>query len=129
MESVSLAEIPNNCWQRVETSDATLQTKASRTIRVDPSRLAQLFENLMQNAIKHTNQDVTVTVGELKRGFYVEDDDSGIPDDSRDDVFEAGHTTTAEGTGPGFSIVKEVAEAHGWEISIAEGLRAGHVSR
>jgi signal transduction histidine kinase len=124
-ESVSLTEVPKNCWQNVETGDATLQTKASRTIRADPSRLAQLFENLMRNAIEHTNQDVTVTVGELADGFYVEDNGSGIPEDSRDDVFEAGHTTADEGTRFGLSIVKEVAEAHGWDISITEGSEGG----
>jgi PAS domain S-box-containing protein len=125
MESVSLAEMPSDCWQSVETGDATLQTKANRTIRADPSRLAQLFENLIRNAVEHTNQDVTVTVGEFEDGFYVEDDGSGIPEDSRDDVLEAGHTTTDEGTGFGLSIVKEVTEAHGWEISIKEGPEGG----
>jgi signal transduction histidine kinase len=40
-------------------------------------------------------------------------------------VFEAGHTTTDGGTGFGLSIVKEVAEAHGWEVSIAEGSEGG----
>jgi signal transduction histidine kinase len=79
----------------------------------------------MRNAVEHTSQDVTVTVGELEEGFYVEDDGSGIPEDSRDDVFDAGHTTTDEGTGFGLSIVKEVAEAHGWEVSIAEGSEGG----
>ncbi len=125
MESVSLAELPNNCWQSVETGDATLHVEASRTIQADPSRISQLFENLMRNAVEHTNQDVTVTVGELEGGFYVKDDGSGIPEDSRDDVFEAGHTTTDGGTGFGLSIVKEVAEAHGWEVSIAEGSEGG----
>jgi signal transduction histidine kinase len=79
----------------------------------------------MRNAIEHTSQNVTVTVGEVKNGFYIEDDGSGIPEDSRDDVFDAGHTTTDEGTGFGLSIVKGVAEAHGWEISITEGSEGG----
>jgi signal transduction histidine kinase len=125
MESVSLAELPNNCWQSVETGDATLQTKTSRTIQADPGRLAQLLENLMRNAVEHTSLSVTVTVGELEGGFYVEDDGSGIPEDSRNDVFDAGHTTIEEGTGFGLSIVKEVAEAHGWEITITEGSEGG----
>jgi signal transduction histidine kinase len=125
MESVSLAELPNNCWQNVETGDATLQTKANRTIRADPNRLAQLFENLMRNAVEHTSQDVTVTIGELDDGFYVEDDGSGIPEDSRDDAFEAEYTTADEGTGFGLSIVKEVADAHGWDITITEGSEGG----
>ena len=125
MESISLAEMSNNCWQSVETGDATLQMKTSRTIQADPSRLAQLFENLMRNAVEHTRQDITVTIGGIKDGFYVEDDGPGIPEDRRDNVFDAGHTTTDEGTGFGLSIVKEVAEAHGWDISIAEGSEGG----
>jgi Signal transduction histidine kinase len=124
-ELVSLSELSNNCWQSVETGDATLQMKATRTVRADPSRLAQLFENLMRNAIEHTSQDVTVTVGEVEDGFYVEDDGSGIPEERRNDVFEAGYTTTEDGTGFGLSIVKEVAEAHGWDISITEGSEGG----
>ena len=124
-ESVSLAELSNNCWQGVETGDATLQTNLNCTIRADPSRLAQLFENLMRNAIEHTSQGVTVTVGEVEGGFYIEDDGSGIPEDSREDVFQAGYTTTDEGTGFGLSIVKEVAEAHEWDISVTEGAEGG----
>jgi PAS domain S-box-containing protein len=124
-ESVSLAELSENCWQSVETGNVTLHVEASRTIKADPSRLAQLFENLMRNAVEHTSQDVTVTVGESEGGFYVADDGSGIPEDSRDDVFEAGYTTTDEGTGFGLSIVNQVVEAHGWDICITEGSEGG----
>ena len=124
-ESVSLASVPRKCWQSVETGDATLEAKTSRTIQADPSRLAQLFENLMRNAVEHTSQDVTVTIGELEDGFYVEDDGSGIPKDSRDSVLEAGYTTTDDGTGFGLSIVQEVVEAHGWDIYVTEGTEGG----
>jgi Signal transduction histidine kinase len=118
MESISLTECPKDHWQSVETGDATLQTKTNRTIRANPTRLAQLFKRLMRNAVEHTSQDVTVTVGELEGGFYVEDDGSGIPDfyDNRDDVSEAWHS---------LPIVKNAAEDHGWEISIIEGSEGG----
>ncbi len=125
IESVSLAEAAINCWQSVETGDATLQTNASRTIRADPSRLAQLFENLMRNAVRHADRNVTVTVGDSADGFYVSDDGDGIPDDERDDVFETGYTSTDDGTGFGLSIVNGVAEAHGWDISITTGSEGG----
>jgi signal transduction histidine kinase len=134
VESVNLAELSQNCWQNVETGDATLRIETSRTIQADPCRLAQLLENLMRNAIEHTrtqgknkteDEDVTITVGELADGFYVADDGSGIPIDERDDVFEAGYTTSEQGTGFGLSIVKQVVEAHGWEISITESAEGG----
>ena len=124
-EPVSLAELSKDCWQNVETTDATVDTKTDNTIRADRSRLAQLFENLMRNAIEHTNHDVTITVGDLEDGLYIEDDGSGIPEEDRDDVLEAGYTTAEEGTGFGLSIVNQVVEAHGWDICITEGSESG----
>ncbi|ERG92256.1 MAG: histidine kinase-, DNA gyrase B-, and HSP90-like ATPase [Haloquadratum walsbyi J07HQW1] len=68
---------------------------------------------------------MTITIGELADGFYLADDGSGIPEDKRDNVFEAGYTTTEQGTGFGLSIVKQVVEAHDWEISITESAEGG----
>ena len=53
-------------------------------------------------------------------GFYVADDGPGIPENKRDEIFEAGYTTGEEGTGLGLAIVRSIVEAHGWEISAAE---------
>ena len=53
-------------------------------------------------------------------GFYIEDDGPGIPEDRQDSVFTAGYSTSDDGTGFGLSIVKRVAEAHGWEIRVTE---------
>lgn len=39
-----------------------------------------LFENLYRNAVEHGGSEVTVTVGTLKDGFYIEDDGVGVPD-------------------------------------------------
>jgi signal transduction histidine kinase len=89
----------------------------------------------MRNAIEHArnqaddnvdkSENVTITVGELADGFYVADDGNGIPESEQDDVFEAGYTTTEQGTGFGLSIVEQVVEAHGWEISITESAEGG----
>jgi len=68
---------------------------------------------------------VTVTVGELPNGFYIEDTGPGIPEEAREDVFVAGYSTNEKGTGFGLSIAKRVAEAHGWEISVTEGSEGG----
>ena len=56
----------------------------------------------------------------LEDGFYVEDDGPGIPEENRTDIFDSGYSTTGEGTGFGLSIVKRVAEAHGWDITVTE---------
>ncbi|MFB6281067.1 MAG: PAS domain S-box protein, partial [Haloferacaceae archaeon] len=117
-EPVPLAECSEAGWRTVETADATLVTDADRTLTADRNKLQQLLENLYRNAVEHGGEDVTVTVGELEDGFYVEDDGSGIPERARDEVFDAGYSTSDEGSGFGLSIVKQVVDAHGWEIRV-----------
>ena len=124
-EPVNLADLLQNCWQNVETTDATIQLNSSGTVQADRGRLAQVFENLMRNAIEHTEQTVTVTIGEFEDGFYIEDDGDGIPEDERDDVFAPGYTTTDDGTGFGLSIVSDIVEAHGWEIRLTDSADGG----
>ena len=77
------------------------------------------------DAIEHGDKTVTVSVGELDTGFYVADNGPGIPADEREDVFEAGHSTTTDGTGLGLSIVKQVVDAHGWQIRVTDSTDGG----
>jgi PAS domain S-box-containing protein len=58
-------------------------------------------------------------------GFYVADDGSGIPPDVRENVFDYGFTTDERGTGLGLSIVADVAEAHGWTVTVGESEDGG----
>jgi signal transduction histidine kinase len=44
-----------------------------------------------------------------------------VPTGKREDVFEAGYSTTKDGTGFGLNIVEEIADAHGWDIRVTEG--------
>ncbi len=104
-----------------------------------------MFENLFRNSVEHgstssrTESDdsvehgrcadgaapVTVSVGTTDDGFYVADDGVGIPPEERDDVFERGYTTSDTGTGFGLAIVVEVAQAHGWSVSVTESEDGG----
>ena len=124
-EAVDLASLVGNCWQNVETADATLVAEVDRTVQADRSRLKQVFENLYRNGVTHGGSDVTVTIGELEDGFYVADDGPGIPPDERAAVFESGYSTSTEGTGFGLSIVVEIVEAHGWRISATRSTSGG----
>jgi PAS domain S-box-containing protein len=125
IEAVGLETLTEDCWRNVSTGEATVSVEIDRTIRADQSRLQQLLENLYRNAIEHGGDDVTVTVGGLPDGFYIEDDGPGIPTDERDDVFDAGYSTTEDGTGFGLSIVEGIADAHGWDIRVTEGSDGG----
>lgn len=124
-EPVDVSSIVNGCWATVDTKDATIAIEIDRTIQADESRLQQVFENLFRNAVEHGGEDVTVTVGELDDGFYVEDDGPGIPAADREQIFEAGYSTSTEGTGFGLSIVKEIVEAHDWDIRLRDGTDGG----
>lgn len=124
-EPIDLAELSENCWRNVETADATLRTPIDRKVWADRSRLAQLLENLIRNGVEHGGEDVVITVGELSDGFLIEDDGSGISKAKRDEVFDAGYSTAEDGTGFGLRIVKQVADAHGWEIGLTDGTDSG----
>jgi len=68
---------------------------------------------------------VTVRVGSLSDGFYVEDDGVGIPAEQRESVFEAGWSTDSDGTGFGLAIVKQIARAMGWKVSVTASDEGG----
>ena len=63
---------------------------------------------------------MTIRIGSLTDGFFIEDDGPGIPPEKRDQVFESGYSTAVEGTGFGLSIVQHVVESHGWTIQVTE---------
>lgn len=147
---VDLRDVVTASWGTVETGDATLAVEIEARVRADESRLRQLFENLFRNAIEHGTGDtsrvdesdavrsesagidihgspLSLTVGSLAGGdgFYVEDDGVGIPADEQDCVFEGGYSTDTDGTGFGLTIVREVANAHGWSITATTGDSGG----
>jgi PAS domain S-box-containing protein len=109
-----------DCWQNVATNEATLRVESDATIVADERRLQQLLENLVRNAVEHGGSNVTVTVGDLENGFFLEDDGAGIPSEDRDRVFETGFSTSETGSGLGLTIVSEVVEAHDWTIDLGE---------
>ncbi|NHN64834.1 response regulator [Haloarcula sp. JP-Z28] len=140
METVALATAARDCWEVVETGDATLVVDTDRKVQADMTRLKQLLENLLRNAIEHSAADsrsqssetdkhgspgVTVTISEIPGGFAVSDDGTGIPEADREAVFESGYSTTTDGTGFGLSIISQIAAAHGWTVTLTESDAGG----
>ncbi|MDB2287207.1 HAMP domain-containing histidine kinase, partial [Halorubrum sp. ASP1] len=125
-ESVSLTNLVGKCWATVDTGEAAIEIVDEMTLQADPDRLRHVFENLFRNAVEHGGSDVTVRVGcHNELGIYVEDNGPGIPVEKRDEVFEPGHSSAQGGTGFGLTIVKRIVEAHGWELSVADGTDGG----
>ena len=118
-----LEHIVVDAWQNVQTNGATLDSHLDEfTVEGDPNRLLNVFENFFGNAVEHNDSPVGIRVGPLDSGdgFYVEDDGSGIPDDERETVFRHGYTTETDGTGFGLSIVRDIVNAHGWQVITTE---------
>ena len=124
---ICLADVVEDCWQNVETDGASLAVETTRVVEGDQSRVKQLLENLIRNAVEHGGSDVTITIGDLgdHPGFFVEDDGQGIPEVDREHVFEVGYSTSENGTGFGLSIVSDIAEGHGWTVRATDGADGG----
>lgn len=101
VEAIDLAETVSECWQTIPTADTTLVTDTEQTIQADASRLRQVVENLIRNAVEYGIADVPVTICELEDGFYVAADGPGISEDVGEQVFESEDSTNGEGLGLG----------------------------
>lgn len=124
-EPVPLAEIAANAWANTNTGAAELEVKTDIQIRMNATHLRHLLENLFRNAIEHSTSPVTVRVGSIDDGFYVEDTGPGIPESERDRVVEAGYSTNPSGIGMGLTFVTELADAYDWEYTITESSEGG----
>jgi PAS domain S-box-containing protein len=125
IEPVDLSDVVEACWNNAEDATASLVVETTSVIQANRIQLTQLCENLLRNAVEHSDAGVTVVVGELEDGFYIEDDGPGIPPGSREQVFEWGYSTSEVGTGIGLAIVSQIAEAHGWQIRVTDGPLGG----
>lgn len=122
---IDIGAIANQSWNHVDTGSADLHIADSQLIRADENRLVQLYENLFRNAIEHGGDAVTITVGTLDNGFYLADDGPGLSGEEQDNLFEIGYSTKPSGTGFGLAIVKEIVDAHDWEISVTTSAAGG----
>ncbi|WP_435095898.1 PAS domain S-box protein [Halarchaeum sp. P4] len=123
-EPVALEDVVRAAWRTAGAETATLTIRDDlREVDADRERLAALLQNLFRNAVEHGGADVTVHVGSLDDGFYVEDDGPGFDVEDPSDLFESGYTTSESGTGFGLNIVEQIADAHGWTVTALEGDR------
>jgi signal transduction histidine kinase len=101
-----------------------------RPARADAERLQRVLFNLIQNAIRHTPADESVTVRAEQAGEWVEievaDTGSGIPLEDRERLFEPFVRGIAAEDGDGraglgLALCRAIVEAHGGRIWLANG--------
>jgi len=100
--------------------------------RANPERIQRVLFNLIQNAIRHTPCDGSVTVRAARSGASVEievaDTGSGIAKADRDRIFEpfqqgSDRASRSDGSaGLGLAISRAIVEAHGGRIWIVDEL-------
>ncbi len=114
-----------------------LQIKCAPTVRVsiDAERFKQVISNLLDNALKHSsaNTTVTVEVNQNKTGttIIVSDEGEGIPEEDLPNIWdrlyrvEKSRSRSTGGSGLGLAIVKKIIEGHGGEISVKSTVNKG----
>lgn len=124
-QPIDLESVVETAAEGTLPTGATLEYEPVREVMADRDRLIEVFENFFRNSVDHGGPDVTVRVGPLQHGFYVEDDGPGIRGQDHEAVFEHGFTTREDGTGYGLSVIRSIVGAHGWDISVTDGADGG----
>ena len=109
----------------VQTSGAEVNIDDLPTLTAEPNQLYQLFQNLIDNAMKFVKDkkpviNVTATEHEDTWEFTVSDNGIGIKEEFREKIFQMFQRlhSTAEypGTGVGLAICKKIVELHGGKM-------------
>jgi light-regulated signal transduction histidine kinase (bacteriophytochrome) len=111
----------------IEESDATITADELPTVRGDENQLVQLFQNLLDNAIKYTGDAhprVHISAERTDRGWLIAVEDDGIgmtPDETERvfQIFERLHGRESySGTGIGLAVCHRIVDRHGGDIWI-----------
>lgn len=106
----------------------TCRTCGKIAVLGDPTRLRQVFYNLIDNAIKYTADGGTIHVAAEANGqsvvVRVRDNGTGIPPEHLPRVFDRfyrvdkARSRAGGGSGLGLSIVKSIVTAHGGRVDV-----------
>ncbi|MGG6312777.1 sensor histidine kinase [Paenibacillus macerans] len=109
-------------------------------LRVSPRHLERVLQNLLENAVRHSPRNGTITCAaeELAGGsgtglvrFAVSDEGPGIPPEERERIFERFYRSDRSrsreggGAGLGLSIAKKLVEQYGGHIGVRQAASGG----
>ncbi|MEB1806077.1 MAG: HAMP domain-containing histidine kinase [Bacillaceae bacterium] len=112
-----------------------LYCRSDWTIEVDPRRFEQIILNLLDNALKYSEENSVTKINVQKQNddilISIQDEGQGIPSEDVPYIFnrlyrvDKSRSRLTGGFGLGLSIVKELVEAHNGTISVKSQLGAG----
>jgi len=104
-------------------------------VKMDARLIIQVIINIVDNAIKYTQEGSDIYIKARKEGRYViisiEDNGAGIPDDMKENVFDTFFTCNNEiadnrrSLGLGLSLCKTIINAHGSELELRDNTPHG----
>jgi len=141
LEPINLTELVANivedCQLEATAKQCTIITLSNPQLTIEgrPELLRRAIENVLRNAIKFTTPNTEITI-ELTKNvkqltFKVNDQGPGIPESSKDSMFEAfvridpARQHKPGGYGLGLAIAKKAIELHGGAISAVNRIEGG----
>lgn len=125
----TLAYVASVCRAHATDKDVKIEVDAPDSLEadLDPSQIQQALLNLVMNAIDASPRSGTVRLKSDWDGFsevcvWVTNIGVPIPEPVVVRIFEPFFTTKARGTGLGLAIARNIARAHGGELSISSNL-------
>ena len=99
------------------------QTGEPPRVDCDPFAIRQLLLNLLLNGLDFARGRIVITTARAADGaaeVLVADDGAGVPEKDRERIFQRFVTTRPGGNGLGLSTSRQIAEAHGGTLTLAE---------
>ncbi|WP_458210116.1 sensor histidine kinase [Haladaptatus sp. NG-SE-30] len=124
---VSVSQIAGEVRSTVGLTTDRLEVENDLVVETESHHLRYMLEHLCQNAVRHCDSDVRVSIGKLESesGFFVEDDGPGIAESEREQVFRPGYTTTEYEWGLGLTVVDQLAGVYDWDCAITTSTTGG----
>jgi signal transduction histidine kinase len=117
---------------KAEKQDIALEARLAASdslLECDREQIIQVVLNLVINAIQHVPAGGHIRITSEDAGDVlvarIEDDGPGIPAEAAAKVFDPFYTRREGGVGLGLTIVQQIVQAHGGEISVGESELGG----
>jgi signal transduction histidine kinase len=135
-EAVDLDDLVLDEAQKVKSGgriDVDVSAVSAALVHGDRIQLSRLVANLMDNAERHADGRIVMTLSEggAWATLVVEDDGPGIPEGDVERVFERftrldeARSSDLGGTGLGLAIARDIVQRHGGTITVGPGRVGG----